>query len=69
MGDIEWGSSKYSRSVRKFLKYSEKLAVESGHQLVADSEAIKEYLDLKFGVNSIFILRGQKFAVILIRKN
>ncbi len=60
MDGIEWKRSKYSGSVRKFLKYSERLAVESSHQLVADSEAIKEYLDLKFGVNSVFIPYGAK---------
>jgi glycosyltransferase involved in cell wall biosynthesis len=46
--------------VRKFLKYSEKIAVKSSRQLVADSEAIKEYLDRKYNVNSVFIPYGAK---------
>lgn len=58
MDGIEWKRSKYSTSVRKFLKYAEKLAVKNSHQLVADSEAIKEYLDGKYKMNSVFIPYG-----------
>jgi glycosyltransferase involved in cell wall biosynthesis len=58
MDGIEWKRSKYSVNVRKFLKYAEKLAVKSSRQLVADSEAIKDYLDEKYKVNSVFIPYG-----------
>ena len=58
MDGIEWKRSKYSGPVRKFLKYAEKLAVKSSCQLVADSLAIQDYLDKKYGVNSAFIPYG-----------
>jgi len=58
MDGIEWKRTKYNDSVRKFLKYAEKLAVKSSQHLVADSEAIKGYLDGKYDVGSIFIPYG-----------
>jgi glycosyltransferase involved in cell wall biosynthesis len=58
MDGIEWKRSKYSSKVKKFLKFAESLAVKSSHQLVADSEAIKEYLDKKYRSNAVFIPYG-----------
>jgi len=58
MDGIEWKRSKYRSLVRRFLKYAEKLAVKSSDMLVADSEAIKEYLDGKYKVDSVFIPYG-----------
>jgi glycosyltransferase involved in cell wall biosynthesis len=58
MDGMEWKRSKYSRPVRRFLKYAEKLAVKSSHRLVADSVAIKKYLDDKYAVDAVFIPYG-----------
>lgn len=58
MDGLEWKRSKYSPVVRKFLKYAEKLAVKSSHALVADSEAIRDYLLEDYGVHSTYIPYG-----------
>lgn len=58
MDGLEWKRSKYSKTVRKFLKYAEKLAVKSSDSLVADSVAIQDYLKEKYGVESVFIPYG-----------
>ena len=58
MDGLEWKRSKYSLPVRRFLKYAEKLAVKSSHALVADSEAIQQYLTDTYGVQSTFIPYG-----------
>ncbi|HUS01356.1 MAG TPA: DUF1972 domain-containing protein [Chitinophagaceae bacterium] len=58
MDGLEWKRSKYSKYVRKFLLYAEKLAVTSGDFLIADSVSIKKYLDEKYHVNSEYIPYG-----------
>lgn len=58
MDGLEWKRSKYSKPVRQFLRYSERLAVKSSHVLVADSEAIQDYLLQKYDVPSTFIPYG-----------
>ena len=58
MDGLEWARAKYSKPVRRFLKYAEKLAVSSSHYHIADSEIIKEYLDKKYRIKSKFIAYG-----------
>jgi glycosyltransferase involved in cell wall biosynthesis len=58
MDGLEWKRSKYNQPVRRFLKYAEKLAVKSSHHLVADSEAIQQYLSGTYAVSSTFIPYG-----------
>ncbi|MCC6371170.1 MAG: DUF1972 domain-containing protein [Bacteroidia bacterium] len=58
MDGMEWKRSKYSKKVQRFLMYAEKLAVKHSQLLVADSLAIKKYLDDKYRVNSHFIAYG-----------
>jgi len=58
MDGLEWKRSKYSRPVRRFLEYAEKLAILSSDYLVADSLAIKSYLKQKYSVDSEFIPYG-----------
>lgn len=58
MDGLEWKRAKYSKAVRGFLKYAEKLAVSSSHYHIADSEIIKEYLDEKYKINSKYIAYG-----------
>ena len=48
----------YSKKARVFLKYAEKLAVQSSSFHVADSPVIKEYLDAKYQINSKYIAYG-----------
>ncbi len=58
MDGLEWKRSKYSKPVRQFLRYAERLAIESSHMLVADSEAIQDYLQKTYQAPSTFIPYG-----------
>ncbi len=58
MDGLEWIRTKYNSSVRKFLKYAEKTAVKSNDLLIADSEAIQEYVLKKYNRESVFIPYG-----------
>ena len=58
MDGLEWKRSKYSKPVRKFLLYAEKLAIRSGNFFIADSIQIKKYLDEKYTINARYISYG-----------
>ncbi len=58
MDGLEWIRTKYSNNVRKFLKYAEKTAVKSNDLLVADSEAIQEYILKTYSKEAVFIPYG-----------
>ncbi len=58
MDGLEWKRTKFSKKVQRFLKYAEKLAVKHSDVLVADSEAIKDYLHKTYGAHSHFIAYG-----------
>jgi len=58
MDGLEWQRTKYSKPVRRFLQYAEKLAVHSGNYHIADSPVIKEYLDSTYHINSKYIAYG-----------
>jgi glycosyltransferase involved in cell wall biosynthesis len=58
MDGLEWQRAKYARPVRRFLKHAEKLAVRHSQAHIADSVAIKAYLDREYGLDSSFIPYG-----------
>lgn len=58
MDGLEWKRTKYSRPVRQFLKFAERLAASSSDYLVADSPGIKKYLKERYGKDSTFIAYG-----------
>jgi len=58
MDGMEWKRSKYSKKVRKFLKYAEKLAVKYSDFLISDSIGIQEYLLDKYQKSSKYIAYG-----------
>ncbi len=58
MDGLEWKRTKYSKPVRKFLQYAEKLAVQSSRFHIADSPVIKEYLDKTYSIESKYIAYG-----------
>ena len=58
MDGLEWKRTKYSRKVRRFLKYAESLAVKSSDYLVADSVGIQDHLKETYDVPSTFIAYG-----------
>jgi glycosyltransferase involved in cell wall biosynthesis len=58
MDGHEWKRSKYSTTVKKFLRYAEKLAVNNSSHLIADSVTIKSYLKNKYNKHATFIPYG-----------
>lgn len=58
MDGLEWNRAKYSKPVRRFLKYAEKLAVKGSDYHIADSPVIKTYLDEKYKIHSKYIAYG-----------
>jgi hypothetical protein len=63
MDGLEWKRSKYSKSVQKFLKHAEKLAIKSSDYLIADSIGIQNYLKQKYDANSKYIAYGAELFV------
>jgi glycosyltransferase involved in cell wall biosynthesis len=62
MDGLEWQRAKYSKPVRRFLKFAEKLAIKSSSFHVADSPVIKEYLDARYHINSKYIAYGANLS-------
>jgi glycosyltransferase involved in cell wall biosynthesis len=62
MDGLEWQRAKYSKPVRRFLKFAEKLAIKSSSFHVADSPVIKEYLDGRYHINSKYIAYGANLS-------
>lgn len=58
MDGLEWKRSKYSRPVRRYLQYAEKLAVKYCNFFIADSPAIQTYLQEKYAISSSYIPYG-----------
>jgi len=58
MDGLEWKRSKYSGSVRQFLKKAEKWAVDHSDKLIADSKGIQTYLKEKYNKDAEFIAYG-----------
>ncbi|MEM7185547.1 MAG: DUF1972 domain-containing protein, partial [Bacteroidota bacterium] len=58
MDGLEWKRTKYSKKVRRFLKYAESLAVKSSDYLVADSIGIQDHLMETYNASSTFIAYG-----------
>ena len=58
MDGLEWKKTKYSKAVRKFLLYAEKLAVRFSDHLVCDSIGIQAYLRKRYGAVSTYIPYG-----------
>lgn len=58
MDGMEWQRSKYGYFIRKFLRFSELLAVKSSHFLICDSIAIQHYYREKYGRDSEYIAYG-----------
>lgn len=63
MDGLEWKRIKYSRTVRKFLSYLEKLAIRSRNFIIADSMGIKKYLDEKYRINCTYIPYGAEIMI------
>jgi glycosyltransferase involved in cell wall biosynthesis len=61
---LEWKRGKWNSWIKRFLKYSEKLAVKHSDVVVADNKAIADYVKSEYGVESEVIAYGGDHAVI-----
>jgi len=58
MDGLEWKRSKYSKPIRHFLKYAEKLAINTSDYLISDSLGIQSYIEKTYQVQSEYIAYG-----------
>lgn len=58
MDGLEWKRTKYSRPVRAFLRYAERLAVRYSDHYIADSLPVRDYLQWQYGIKSRYIPYG-----------
>lgn len=55
---LEWKRVKWNTIIRRFLKYSEKIAVKCGGIIIADNEEIRRYVEMSYGKRSALIEYG-----------
>jgi glycosyltransferase involved in cell wall biosynthesis len=58
MDGLEWKRTKYNKPTRRFLKWAERLAVNYGDVLIADSIGIKDYIRKKYQKEAFYIPYG-----------
>lgn len=61
---LEWRRDKWGALVKKFLKFSEKIAVKFSDKVIADNQAIADYVSREYGVTTEVIAYGGDHAVI-----
>lgn len=61
---LEWRRHKWGTLAKKFLKFSEKIAVKYSDVIVADNQAIADYVQAEYGVISEVIAYGGDHAVV-----
>ncbi|MBO9497168.1 DUF1972 domain-containing protein [Thalassotalea sp. G20_0] len=60
---LEWKRDKWNTLAKSFLKLSEKLAVRYSDVVIADNQAIADYVKQEYGVDSVVIAYGGDHAV------
>lgn len=60
---LEWRREKWGEWPKRFLKYSEKLAVKYSDVVIADNQAIADYVNQEYAVQSAVIAYGGDHAV------
>lgn len=60
---LEWRRGKWGKWPKRFLKYSEKLAVRYSDSVIADNQAIADYVMQEYNVKSSVIAYGGDHAV------
>lgn len=60
---IEWRREKWKGLAKRFLRFSEKMAVRFSHDVIADNAAIAEYVQQTYGVNAHVIAYGGDHAM------
>ena len=62
---IEWRREKWQGLAKRFLRFSEKIAVRFSHEVIADNGVIAEYVKHTYGVDSHVIAYGGDHAVLV----
>lgn len=60
---LEWRRDKWNTLVKKFLKFSERLAVKYSDVVISDNQAIADYVTAEYGAKSEVIAYGGDHAV------
>lgn len=60
MDGLEWKRSKWNWLLQRFAELTERLGARHSDAMIADNEAIREYLRDKYGLDSTFIPYGAK---------
>jgi glycosyltransferase involved in cell wall biosynthesis len=60
---LEWNRTKWSPIARRFLKYSEAIAVRFADQVISDNRVIQDYVRNRYGIESNLIEYGGDIAV------
>lgn len=55
---LEWKRAKWNRFAKRFLKFSEKIAVKNAHEVIADNKAIQDYVFKEYGKKANCIAYG-----------
>ncbi len=61
---LEWRRDKWGAFAKKFLKFSEKMAIKHSDVVVADNQAIADYVAAEYGKTSEVIAYGGDHAVV-----
>lgn len=60
---LEWRRAKWGKWASRFLKFCERIAVKYAHEIIADNQAIQEYVAQEYGVSAHLIAYGGDHAV------
>lgn len=60
---LEWKRNKWGQWTKRFLKFSEKLAVKYSDVVIADNQAISDYVENEYGIRSTVIAYGGDHAI------
>lgn len=60
---IEWSRQKWRGLAKRFLRFSERMAVRYSHEVIADNQSIADYVWDTYGVTSHMIAYGGDHAV------
>ncbi len=58
MDGMEWQRTKYSKPVKRFLRWAESLAAKNAQAMIADSPGIQDYISVKYGRKPVYIPYG-----------
>lgn len=61
---LEWRRDKWGALAKKFLKFSERMAIKSSQTIICDNQAIADYVKSEYGINSSVIAYGGDHSLI-----